>query len=398
MKKLIYMIENFFIERDFDRFDLQYYFDNNVDIEIWDITQFANSNFLRLIKPKDEIKKNYVKKFKSINDIENALRSIDNTKTLFAAEITFDIRTISIFKLFSKYKIKYFVNSGTFVTSDPRYNKKNILKRFKLLFKKEIGTIINYLQNLLLRIFGPRFFGVSDVPIYFKEAEIAEQREDLNRKIIGKNTKIILSHPKDYDTYLKCKKQNSDQYKCDAVLIDQMIGFHNDNIRVGEKQNPEEWYKSLKIFFNYLKKNYSIDTTICAHPRSNGEINNFISDYPIIKNKTPDLIKNCSFVICQNTSAVTFAALFNKPMIFIYNHIEMKNKSSKIDHAGRVDFFASFFKKKPISIENLKNLDLKKELKIDQKSYQDFIKKYIKSWGTDKPKSEVILELLTSQS
>ena len=95
------MIENFFIERDFDRFDLQYYFDNNADIEIWDITQFSNSNFSRLIKPKDEIKKNYVKKFKSINDIENALRSIDNTKTLFAAEITLDIRTISIFKLFS---------------------------------------------------------------------------------------------------------------------------------------------------------------------------------------------------------------------------------------------------------------------------------------------------------
>ena len=61
-------------------------------------------------------------------------------------------------------------------------------------------------------------------------------------------------------------------------------------------------------------------------------------------------------------------------------------------------FLLVFLKKKPISIENLKNLDLKKELKIDQKSYQDFIKKYIKSWGTDKPKSEVILELLTSQS
>ena len=120
------MIENFFIERDFDRFDLQYYFDNNVDIEIWDITQFANSNFSRLIKPKDEIKKNYVKKFKSINDIENALRSIDNTKTLFAAEITLDIRTISIFKLLSKYKIKYFVNRGALITSDPTYNKKNI--------------------------------------------------------------------------------------------------------------------------------------------------------------------------------------------------------------------------------------------------------------------------------
>ena len=60
-----------------------------------------------------------------------------------------------------------------------------------------------YFQNIFLRIFPPKLLGISDVPIYFKDCKAADMAISLKKKLIGKNTKIIQSHHRDYDLYLK---------------------------------------------------------------------------------------------------------------------------------------------------------------------------------------------------
>ena len=46
MKKLIFILENFFTKREFDKYEIQFFLDNKINIEIWDITEFTNINFL----------------------------------------------------------------------------------------------------------------------------------------------------------------------------------------------------------------------------------------------------------------------------------------------------------------------------------------------------------------
>ena len=394
MKKLIFIFENFFIERDFDRFGIQFFLDNKIDVEVWDITEFCNKNFDRLVKPVDEAKGDYIKKFKNAHDIKIAFNNLKNT-SLFAVYINININTLLIFRLLTKHKIKYFLHSGPLYSS-PVWAKRSFLKRIKTFFNKSPADTLEYFQNMLLRIFSPRLFGISYIPIYFKDNKAADNTISLKKKLIGRSTKIIQSHHRDYDLYLKHRHKNNDdeKYRSDAVLIDQNFGFHNDQIRVGEVMEPEKWYKSLKIFFDFLKNKYSIKTTFCAHPRSGGEMNSLISGYPIIKNKTPQLVKNCSFVICQSTTAINFAVLFKKPMIFIYNHIHMKIKNPKLNAGEAVRRTASLFNKKPINIESLSDFNLEKELKIDENSYDRYRTEYIKSWGSDKTVDEIIKELL----
>lgn len=392
MKKIIFILENFFTRRDFERYEIQFFMDNNVNIEIWDITEFSNKNFNKLIQPQDEVKDNYVKKLNSSRDIRRAFKNLKE-ESLFAVYISLNIRTSLVFKLLSKYQIKYFTRSGASILSHPNIGQKTLLKKIIFFLKKDPSSIFEYFQNLFFKIFTPRFFGISNIPIYFKDAQIADIKINLKKKLIGKNTKIILSHHRDYDVYLKYKNKDAKKYSTDAVFIDQNIGFHND-IRQIEIMDPYEWYKSLETFFNFLKKKYLINTTICAHPRSNGEINKLVSGYPIIKNKTAQLIKNCSFVMCQTSTALNFAVLFNKPMIFIYNHILLKNEKSQLHHASDIEFIARSFNKKPINLENLNNFNLEKELKIDQNNYKDYIAKYVNSWDSKKRQSEMIMELL----
>ncbi len=394
MKKLIFIVENFFTKRDFDRYDIQFFINKNVKIEIWDITEFSNKNFQSLIKPVDEITGEYIKKFKRVEEIEKSLKNLNKDEYIIGAYINFHFRNLLIFKLFSKYKIKYFLRSGASITGDPKFGKKNFSKRVRSLIGKDYQSIIEHIFNLFLKILKPSFFGINSVPIYFKDSSAADKRTSLKKKLIGKNTKIILSHHRDYDLYLKYKDKKDEENKLNAVFLDVNFGFHNDYIKIKEFSDPKKWYKSLENFFNFLKEKYSINTTICAHPRSNGEINNLIPNYKIIKNKTAQLVKNSSLVICQTSTAINFAVLFKKPMIFLYNHIAINNDKSKINHAGQSDFFAKAFNKKPIFIDNLSNFDLEKELKVDEDCYKKFVSEYIKSWGPEKKQSEMIFELL----
>lgn len=394
VKKLIFIVENFFTKRDFDRYDIQFFIDKNVKIEIWDITEFSNKNYHSLIKPADEIIGEYIKKFKNGQEIEIAFKNLNKEQNIIGAYINFNFGNLLIFKLMSKYKIKYFLRSGASITGDPKFGKKDFSKRLRSLIGKDYQSIIEYFLNYFLKILKPSFFGVASAPIYFKDSKGADKRISLKKKLIGKDTKIILSHHRDYDLYLKYKNNKDEENKLNAVFLDVNFGFHNDYIKIQEFSDPKKWYKSLESFFNFLKEKYSINTTICAHPRSNGEINNLIPNYKIIKNKTAQLVKNSSFVICQTSTAINFAVLFKKPMIFLYNHVAINNDKSKINHAGQSDFFAKAFNKKPIFIDNLNDFNLEKELKIDENCYKKFISEYIKSWGPEKKQSEMIFELL----
>ena len=144
MKKLIFIFENFFIERDFDRFGIQFFLDNKIDVEVWDITEFCNKNFDRLVKPVDEAKGDYIKKFKNAHDIKIAFNNLKNT-SLFAVYINININTLLIFRLLTKHKIKYFLHSGPLYSS-PLWAKRSFLKR-KWLILQIPTIIIDYLRK-----------------------------------------------------------------------------------------------------------------------------------------------------------------------------------------------------------------------------------------------------------
>ena len=119
MKKLIFIVENFFIKRDFDRLGIQFFINNKIDVEVWDITEFCNKNFHNFIKPTEEVKGNYIKKLKNSQDIKNAFKNLKD-ESLFAVFLNLNISTFLVFRLLSKYKISYFIHSGASIFLYPK--------------------------------------------------------------------------------------------------------------------------------------------------------------------------------------------------------------------------------------------------------------------------------------
>ena len=89
---------------------------------------------------------------------------------------------------------------------------------------------------------------------------------------------------------------------------------------------PKKYYKSLKKFFDLIEQNLNTKVIIATHPRSNYKnLNSFFGKRKTINyKKTNDFISRSLAVISYTSTAMNFAIIHNKPIIF-YTSDEINN-------------------------------------------------------------------------
>ena len=76
------------------------------------------------------------------------------------------------------------------------------------------------------------------------------------------------------------------------------------------------WYNSLNNFFKNFISCTNLDLKIAAHPRPKYKKNS-IKFGKIYFNKTIELISKCKIVLLHHSTALHFAILFQKPLMFL---------------------------------------------------------------------------------
>jgi hypothetical protein len=180
----------------------------------------------------------------------------------------------------------------------------------------------------------------------------------------------------DYDIYLK-EKDKAFTTQPLAVLLDECVPFHPD-YRYKWKKPPisaEKYFHLLNNFFKRIENELGFEVIIAAHPRSRYE------DHPGCfkgrkwqRGRTISLVKESSLVLAHNSTSLSFANLFNKPVIFL--------TSSEMDKSWQGSFIrakSEWFGKKPIFMDGNSPVDWKQELKINRNRYQEYREAYIKT-------------------
>ena len=80
----------------------------------------------------------------------------------------------------------------------------------------------------------------------------------------------------------------------------------------------------------------------------------------------------------HGSTAINFAVLFKKPIIFATTNDLKQSLEGPL-----IDAMASAFRKKAINLESTMEIDLKKELVINEEAYRDYKDSYIKKDGTE---------------
>ncbi|MBQ3718555.1 MAG: hypothetical protein II893_04060 [Methanomicrobium sp.] len=385
-----------FSERDYVRFGIDTFLENGYAIKVFVIFPMFTQNYADNVIP--EIKNGIESKIiSSANKIRSELRqySPENCMIIMNCHIVYN--SLKLYRVLKEYSIDYsIVNLG----SIPAIKNDGSLKSAFIAAK-----IKRYIQLFSLRAVCDKFLtilpkkyywllGVTPAKYYLVGGAIA--LEAPFGIYFSDKTTIINAHSMDYDRYLEMDAYTfsvNDINSKYCVFIDQYLPHHPDNaVSYGKSPCSEEkYYSALNIFFEYIEKKFDIKVIIAAHPRADYSLHpNAYPNRTIILGKTNYLVRDADFVIMHNSTAISYAVLFKKPILFLTTNELIENYGGMYNDS--ISTFAQYFGQAPINIDTDYS-QLSEIPKINEKLYDKYINDYIKIKGSpDKKIWEIFID------
>lgn len=351
------------------RYGIDFFIEHGWKTLIWDISPIVHPIAHQVIKS-DLLSKSRVTLITDKNLFKYNMNKISDS-TFFILTEDFNYSTFFVYRNFREKHHYGYLNR---IDTNMEVESSSVSRLKDLMSNMSIKRIKN---SILIRI--PRWL----LPIKTADFVIlggkANSQEYLSLCCIGKNTNVKYIHSLDYEKYLEVNENDEriigEKY---CVFLDQYFAFHPDIMEMGVQIDSESYYRNLERFFSYVERSMGIKVIIAAHPRSDYEAHrNVFADYLIIKSLTCELVKNAEFVLSQHSTAVSYAILCNKPIIFLE-----EAEHSKISLYKKVlDKYVDYLSAPKVNISDNKYLEIKIQdlLYVNEKNYSLFIQDYIKA-------------------
>lgn len=202
----------------------------------------------------------------------------------------------------------------------------------------------------------------------------------------GKNlygvTQKIWAHSFDFDIYLGCRGQRSASVAPYAVFLDEDMIYHSDYEYFGAKPPTTEhaYYASMNDFLQKLERNVGLPVIVAAHPRSRYDLRPQLwNGRATVYAKTAQLVRDATLVLCHQSTAVSFAVMWRKPIIFLTTNELMSSY-----FGPGIALRSTLLRAQLINVDMVGNQlpDIKSLSKVDEVAYAKYIDEYIKRPGT----------------
>jgi len=365
VKELIFFTTSTLTERDFKRFQFEFFLKEDVGITVCNLALLFEYEEVFLKPFSNSVNHLYLDSYESLNFFLSKI-NIRNTYLILLFPI--NSNTIDFYKLISKHKLNY-INIKLGLTSSPYSNYKKILIRFYYFFFK-------------------LFYSLKPAKIIFYAGRKA--KHNLYDFKTNFQTKLISVSSFDYLNAVNTisKKKIDQPY---FLFIDEMYVKHPDFKGVDVmKISEKKYFLQINAILTKIQKKYNLKPIVCLHPRSDKRwASNF--DFETIKNQTSELIKFSNFVLTHASTAISFAVLFFKPII----QIKMNAKSKYF-----LNVLENYNKELETNILHYKNNFDSKNLKLDfnKERYNNYIKDYFNDNSNSKLYSKELIKILKSNN
>lgn len=362
INKIIFFIATPFNKRDEERFGVEELQENGFGVEVWDFTPVLNPLRFKRHVPVDktDFEKCYV--FQSRKDIVAAISAVDDTCLVFNL-VNYGFESYLIYRAMAKRGLAYCLYSYAFPIFE-------LAKERELYTRLRNFSIRKLLEHLFFRV-PSWFLGVRPADIMVAAGgDFCPPGKPINGK-----TKILWTHNYDYEIYLRESQKPAEPDSSMVVFLDQYFPTNPDSNL--EFVIPlEEYYLLMRGFFDHMEKKYGIHVVVAAHPRSNYDAHpDYFGKRSIVFGKTAELVRKARFVILHDSASINYAVLFKKPLIFITtNRLQELRK-------GLIDYIAAMFGKRPLNLNDTFEVDLDRELAVDEAAYKKHKSVYIKKIG-----------------
>lgn len=206
------------------------------------------------------------------------------------------------------------------------------------------------------------------------------------------NAEVIRAHNFDYDFVL-----NDEETPClknsHILFLDEDACYHSDFINLGIEPcvTPECYFPTINKGLNLIAKTFGSRVVVALHPRSDPERRPAEFEFPVIKDRTYDLIKDARIIVGHGSTAIQMAVLFRKPILLVTTD-ELENSFC----AGIICGYRSELGKSLINFDHFSDtIDLVAETTVNDLMYDSYIVKYIKQNNTPmKPVWVIVIDKL----
>ena len=392
-KTVVFMFPMSLTEQDISNFGINYLSQKGYHVYVWNLSPLLNKKLACFISnKKNNITYVHVTNYKYFKNL--LMELFDNSVfiDLFVGLSAITWKTEKVYRMLRHYNILYFIVSlaAMPIPNIPKSDN-GLIKKIIWKLKHTPSINLKYFLDIISSkfiLFLKKHADIYPIParIFGGDSEIIDLY--LKRHNYDKNN-ITYIHSMDYDRYLDyLERVNYQQPKLDmtCVLLDDMPTNHPDGLLTNTPLVDEKnYFYSMNQLFMKIEKELGLRVIIAAHPRSNYEdMPDVFGGREIIKGKTPDLVAKSSLVIMHNSTSVSFAILFKKPIMV----------AATSDMNVNVYTMASALRCEVIKVDNdehMKNLDLTK-YKRPNANYDEYLYKYIKSKKAPEKKVWEIVE------
>ena len=361
--RIVYVVENIFTKRDYERFYINELIENGFEVLIVDVTELIYG------KVGDSL---------NIKSIDNNYAKCKSIKEF--CEIVIQFKPYFSVNLVHRAKSKY-------------------LYRFiiALYLNRKSKLIEHYCENLPLNLSFLSIKRVLKKIIFSPWLLIRPSYNIVNNQnsIKFASGKLIKLHENDYDLYLKSSRKSKKNTSIPYLLfLDEGGPFHPDFIfqKVKCPLTPEIYYPEINISLFNLAENLKLQPLVQLHPRVNGDNIKKYFQVGISNESTIEAIRDATLIVAHSSTAIQMAVLFQKPIILLKTTQLLEFKTSKllIKNFTKLLMCPCIWPNEAYQILSIPEVNIN--------SYLSYKNEYIKIHNTpNKFNSQILIDFLTNE-
>lgn len=311
VKEPLYIcVKNPFCERDMERMGIEA-LEKHFNVQILDCTAWLMPKALAT-RGASKINRKNLQHIHSLRELKAAM---GERCSGFALDYVgqFSIKAVLLFHTLKARGVKLIVvDSGSYPSPDAALGKRSYLEKFVDAYRHGVlRQILNgKFIRLLLRVLPDQ------APDF---ALVAGNSWKLDARFCSAAIKIP-AHSFDYEIYRNLRGLVQDRSADYAVYLDETIAGHEDNAELGfpEPATVSRFYPALKKFLDGFEASSGMPVVVAGYPSFNqaNSLKNF-AQREVVYGKTASLIRDAKLVFAHASTAISYAVLWRKPIVFL---------------------------------------------------------------------------------
>ncbi len=311
MTDLLYIcVKNPFSERDMERMGIEA-LEKHFDVQILDCTAWLMPKAFAT-RGRSTVMRNNLRCIHSLSEFRAELAGRQGG---FAVDYVgpFSIQAVLLFNELKRKKFKLVVvDSGAYPSPESTLGKSAFIE--KLIGAMRHGGLRQHINarmiRLLLKILPDQ------TPDY---ALVAGNSWREDPRFSSARVKIP-AHSFDYETYLIARKEKPFRDDDYAVYLDEDIAGHEDNAELGfrEPATSANFYPALTDFLDHFERIHDLPVLVAGYPSSDRSRRaTCFGHRDVVYGQTAALIRNARLVFAHASTAISYAVLWRRPVVFL---------------------------------------------------------------------------------